>query len=84
MLTVETEANRDSKSTNERGPSLIGSLSCRAGTIDFCSALSALVGPEQYMFFLTVHYFNFFVPIAQQAGQAIVRGRLPSGVCICV
>ncbi len=31
LLTVETEANRDSKSTNERGPSLFGSLgsSCR-------------------------------------------------------
>ncbi len=31
LLTVETEMNGDSKSTNERGPSLIGSLglSCR-------------------------------------------------------
>jgi hypothetical protein len=27
--------------------------------------------------FLTVHYFNSFVPIAQQAGQAVVQGRLP-------
>jgi hypothetical protein len=31
LLTVETEVNGDSKSTNERGPSLVGSLclSCR-------------------------------------------------------
>jgi len=27
MLTVETEVNGDSKSTNERGSSLVGSLS---------------------------------------------------------
>ncbi len=55
----------------------------RAGTIDFCSALAALVGPQQYMFFLTVHYFNFFVSIAQQAGQAAVLGRLSLGMCLC-
>jgi hypothetical protein len=49
MLTVETEGNGDSKSMNDRGPSLIGSLglSCRYN-----------------IFFLTVHYFNAFVPIA--------------------
>ncbi len=57
LLTVKTEANGNSKRTNEKGPSLIGSLSWRAGTIDFCSALAALVGPGQNMFFLTVHYF---------------------------
>jgi hypothetical protein len=36
---------------------------CRAGTRDFCSALAALVGPAQNIFFLTVHYFNTCVPI---------------------
>jgi hypothetical protein len=46
MLTVETELNGDSKSTNERGPSLVGSLglSCRY-TREFCSAFAALFGP---------------------------------------
>jgi hypothetical protein len=29
-----------------------------AGTRDFFPALAALVGPEQNIFFLTVHYFN--------------------------
>jgi hypothetical protein len=29
LLTVETEANGDSKSTNEKGPSLVGSLGSR-------------------------------------------------------
>jgi hypothetical protein len=38
---------------------------CRAGT-NLCSALAALVGRVENIFFLTVHYFNCFVPIAQQ------------------
>jgi hypothetical protein len=41
----------------------------------FCSALAALVGPVKKIFLLTLHYFNAFVPIAQQAGQAAVLGR---------
>jgi hypothetical protein len=50
---------------------------CRAGTRDFCSALAALVSPYKIYIFLTAHYFNsFYVPIAQQAGQAAVLGRL--------
>jgi hypothetical protein len=55
------ELNGDSKSTNERGPSLVYSLrlSCRF-------ALAALVGQEQNIFFLSVHFFSSFVPIVQQ------------------
>jgi hypothetical protein len=50
---------------------------CRASTKDFCRALAALVGPAQNNFFLlTIHYFTSFVPIAQQAGQAVVPRRL--------
>jgi hypothetical protein len=45
---------------------------CRAGTRHFGPALAALVAPEPNIFFLTVHYFNSFVPIAQQAGQVVV------------
>ncbi len=37
---------------------------CRARTRDFCPALAALVGPVQNIFFLTVHYFYSYVPIA--------------------
>jgi hypothetical protein len=36
--------------------------------LHFCPALAALVGPEQNIFFHTIHYFFSFVPIAQQAG----------------
>jgi len=74
LLPVETEVNGDSKSTNERGPSLVVCWACRASTRDFCSALAAIVGQNK-MFFITVYYFNSFVPIAQQAGQAAVLGR---------
>jgi hypothetical protein len=49
---------------------------CPASTRDFCPALAALVDPVQNIFFLAVHYFYSFVPIAQQAGQAVVLGRL--------
>jgi hypothetical protein len=55
---------------------------CFAGTRDLCSALAALIGLVQNIFFLTVHFFNFFVPIAQQASQAAVLGRLSLIVCV--
>jgi hypothetical protein len=54
----------------------------RAGTRDFWSALAARVGPVQNIFFLTVHYFNAFVPIAQQAGQVALPGRLSLSMCL--
>jgi hypothetical protein len=43
--------------------------------------LAAVVGPVQNIF-LTIRYFHYFVPIAQQAGQAAVLGRLPLSVCL--
>ncbi len=49
---------------------------CHAGTGDFCSALAALFDTVQNIFLLTVHCFNAFVPIAQQAGQAVMLGGL--------
>jgi hypothetical protein len=52
------------------------------GTRDFCPALAALVGPVQNIFFLSVHYFDSFVPIAQQAGEAVVQSRLSLNMCL--
>jgi hypothetical protein len=51
MLTVETKVNRDSKSTNERGPSLVGSLgmSCRYKRFLFCLGCSSRLSTE-YVF----------------------------------
>jgi hypothetical protein len=69
LLTVESEANGDSKSTSERDPSSVDSLgsSCRYKRFLFC--LAALIGPVQNIFFLTIHYFNFFVPISQHVSS---------------
>ncbi len=61
-----------------------------AGTRDFCSALAALVGPVQYNTFFSLYtthsiqyiYFNYFVPIAKQTGQAAVLGRLSQRVYV--
>jgi hypothetical protein len=75
LLTVETEGNGDSKSTNERG-----CPACPAGTRDYCSALAALVGPVQNI--NRTFFFSFFVPIPQPAGHAAVLGRLSLSVCV--
>jgi hypothetical protein len=39
-------------------------------------ALAALVSPVKNIIFVTVHFFTFLVPIAQQPGQPGVLGRL--------
>jgi hypothetical protein len=76
LLTAETEVNGDSKSTNEMGPFLVGSLglSCWYKRFLFCLGCSSR--PNIKYFFLTLHYFNSFVHIAQLAGHAVVQGRL--------
>ncbi len=82
-VTVQTEVNGDSKSTNERGPSLLH-WACRADTRDFCPVLTALVvAVQKNTFFLTVDYFIPCVPI-QQAGQEVVLGRISLIMCICL
>jgi hypothetical protein len=47
-----------------------------AGTRDFYPTLAALIATVKHIFSLIVHYFKSFVPIAQQAGQAVVPGPL--------
>ncbi len=72
LLTVETELNGDSKSTNERGP--LPWLVCGAvlpvQEILFC--LGSLVSTVENIFFSPYTIST----IAQQAGQAAVRCRL--------
>ncbi len=52
LLTVETDANRDSKSANERRcPAMAGSFGSSCGYKRFSPALAALVGPVQNVFF---------------------------------
>jgi hypothetical protein len=82
LLTVETYVIWDSMSTNETGPSMVGSsgLSCRYKIFLFC--LGCFSWPSTKYFFLAVHYFNSSVPIAQQAGQPAVLGRLSLSMCL--
>ncbi len=57
------------------------------GTRDFCPDLAALVDPVKNIFFFThctLLYFNSFEPIAQQAGQAVVQGRLSPNVYLWI
>jgi hypothetical protein len=77
LLTVESDVNGGSKSTNEMVHPWLVRWACRASTRDFCSALAAL----KY-FFLAIQYFNSFVPISQQAGQAVVLGCLSLSMCL--
>jgi hypothetical protein len=84
LLTANTEVNGDSKSTNERGPSLVGLLGLPWRTRDFltfCPALAALVSSVQNNFFLTMHYFSSCVPMVQQVGQTAELSRLSLGMC---
>ncbi len=83
LLTVETEVNGgDAKSTNERCSPLVSSLglSCRYKSFLICLGCSCR--PSTKYFFLNVHYFNSLVPITQQAGEAVVLGRL--SLCMCL
>jgi hypothetical protein len=82
LLTVETEENGDSKSTNERDRSLVGSLGSLCRYKRFYPALAALIATVKHICSLIVHYFNSFDPIAQQAGQAVVPGPLFLNMCL--
>jgi hypothetical protein len=69
---VEIEANGDSMSTFERGPSLVGSL-------------GLLSRYKRYKIFLSSLYtFSSFVSIAEQAGQEVVPRRLSIIMCLWV
>jgi hypothetical protein len=71
-VTVGTEVDEDSKSTNERVFPWLVRWAGRASTKYFCLALAALVSQVQNIFFLPLHFLTLLVPI-QQSG---VVGRL--------
>ncbi len=76
-VTAETEAIGDSRSTYERGPSLVGSLGSSCRYKRFLSYLGGFSRHStKYSILLTVHYFTSFVRIVQQAGQTVVPRRL--------
>jgi hypothetical protein len=75
-MAVETDANGDLWSTNERVLPWLVCLACRGGTRDLYPALAALVSPVQNNFVLAACFFSLCATIAQQPGQAVVLGRL--------
>ncbi len=84
---VETEANRDSRSTvHMKGvpsPSLVGSLGSLCRYRRHLSCLCCSIRPSTQYFFLTVHYFTSLVPIALQDWQAVIPRRLSLNMCLC-
>ncbi len=69
-LTVEIEANGDTWSTYERGPSWVGLWARRAGKRNFLTCLGSSKNPVQNIIFFTIHFFNLLVPIAQPGSRA--------------
>jgi hypothetical protein len=65
---------------------LASSSSCSLSLSSLCVEEEIFVLPwlpqSLKKIFLTVHYFNSFVPIDQQAGQAGVLGRLSLSMCV--
>ncbi len=84
LLIVEVKVNGDSKSTNERGPSMVGSLglSCQYKTFMFC--LSSTTQPST-KYFSSPHTFSLYVsPDPQQPGQAVALGRLSLSMSVYI
>ncbi len=73
LLTVETEGNRDSKKTNERGPNLVSSLglSCRYKGFLFCLGCSSR--PSTKYFFSPYIFSIPLSPSASKLGRQSLR-----------
>ncbi len=83
MVNVETGANGDSRSTYERGPSLVGSFGLSWWFQRFLSCLGCSRRPSTKLFSRrTLFHFTPFVPITQHAGQAIVPCQLSRNMCL--
>jgi hypothetical protein len=61
---------------NEKGPSVVDSLGLSWQDKISLSCLDCSSQPSKNILFLTIHFFNSFVLFDQQAGQAVVQGRL--------
>jgi hypothetical protein len=83
LLTVETEVNGDSKSTNERGPSLVGSFrwARRAGRRNFI--LHWLLWSARYkIFFPHRTLFQFMCPHRPTTLAGGSRAGSPVSECV--
>ncbi len=84
LLTVETAVNGDSKSTNERCPSFVGSsdLSCRYKRVLFC--LHCHNRPIAKKKFTSPYSISIYLSSSPSklAGQEAVLGRLSLSMCL--
>ncbi len=83
MLTVETETNGVSKSTNERGPSWLARWAPCAGTRDFCLALTALVRSVKNSIFPHRTYILVLCPHRPASWAGSRDGSPVFYVCLC-
>jgi hypothetical protein len=82
LLPVETEANGDTKSTNERGPSLVGLLGSSCRYKIYLSCLGCSSRPSKKYFF---HHRTLFIFICLRRRRASGAGcRSGSLLLICV
>ncbi len=81
LLTVETKVNGDSKSTNERGPSLVSSLGMSCRYKRFCFALTALVGQIQHVFSPP---YTISIPLSQSLTKLGKQPCWVACILICV
>ena len=83
MLTVETEANGDSRSTNERSPSLVGSLGSSCQYKIFLSCLGCSSRPSVKYFGPHGALFKFLCPHSP-ARRADSRAGSPVSLNMCL
>jgi hypothetical protein len=77
MLTVETEVNGDSKSTYEKGPTLVGFLELVMLVQEILFSLDFSNRPSTSFFFSSPYSISpLRTPLSQQAVQAAVLSRL--------
>jgi hypothetical protein len=83
LLTVETEANGDSKSTNEKDPSLVGSLgsSCRYNRFLSCLGCSSRLSTK-YFFSSPCTNSIHLSPSPTKLDRQSCRGHLSLNLCL--
>ncbi len=84
LLTVETAMNGDSTSTNDRGPSLVGSLGLLCWLKRFLFSLGCSSRPSKKYFFPHRTQFEFICPHHPASWAAVVLGRLSLSMCLWI
>jgi hypothetical protein len=83
LLTAETEANGDSRSTHERGSSVVGSMGLTCQYKRFLSCFDSSCLPStKYLFFLHRSLFHFICP-HRPGGQGAEPRRLSLNMYLC-